>query len=239
MKLVVVAGSSGFIGAKVAESFLQSGENVLGTYFSRNSEIDRLSAQYENFQAFRLDIGDQSAINELIKAIGDSGNNALSLVSCIGKTGRGHFLTTSKELVDDLFDVNIKNQIWLGRIFIRKMLHSKRGRIVFIGSYAARNGLAGQAAYAASKAALEVWVKSIVREFPRSSGLTVNVVAPGALNDNSNQYTVDEMESVVERIGLSKLGEANDVARMVRFLCSEEASYLTGAVFPVDGGAYF
>ena len=145
----------------------------------------------------------------------------------------------SVEEWNDVIDVNLNSSYYLLKHFIKKMVKKRFGRIVFISSVVAYTGNPGQVNYTASKAAISGIVKSLALELS-SRNITVNSVAPGFIQSNmTDKLNEIQKGAILERIPMKKLGNPKDIAKTVGFLCSENASYITGQTIHVNGGSYF
>jgi len=160
------------------------------------------------------------------------------LVANAGITRDGLVLRMSDEDFADVVDTNLTGSFRVARRAVKGMMRARWGRIVFISSIAGRIGQTGQANYAASKAGLVGLGRSLAKEFS-SRGITVNIVAPGPiLTDMLAALPEEQQATYAEAVPLGRLGQPHEVAEVVRFLASEGAGYVTGAVVPVDGGIF-
>jgi 3-oxoacyl-[acyl-carrier protein] reductase len=234
----VVVGATGYIGSAVVERLASAGTAILGIYRANQARAAELAASHPEFSSMQLDISDPANLAGLVTEVRTRSAMDLALVWCAGAKLRRHAIATSREEIEHLMQVNATSPIDLARAFLRLMLPFRRGRIVLVGSRAGILGAPSQAAYAASKSALSGWVSSVASELP-TSFITVNVVAPGALDDGEEMYSAEDRRAVCDRIGLRRLGTAREVAGVVAFLLSDEASYVHGATIPIDGGARF
>jgi 3-oxoacyl-[acyl-carrier protein] reductase len=241
-KVAIVTGASGIIGQSICSVLAAHGASVIAGYM-RNEDIStalakRIASTGGICLPVKADVTKITDIERLRnKALEISGQIDM-VVACAGIKYRKPTLTTDAALIQQMLAVNVESVMTLGRVMLRPMMAAGRGRIVVIGSLAGTRGMPGQAAYAATKAALAGWVSSVAGETGRK-GITVNLVAPGAVADSSSLYSTQDMEQACKLIGLGRPADPIEIANVVAFLCSEAASYIHGAVIPVDGGARF
>ena len=218
-KTVLVTGGNRGIGYEIAKEFQASGHNVCITY--RSGEAP------EEFFAVKADVRDADSINEAFKAIEAEYGPVEVLVANAGIT-RDMLLMRMKEAdFTDVIDTNLTGSFRVVQRAIKGMLKLKRGRIILISSVVGLYGSPGQVNYSASKAALVGMARSI----------TANVVAPGFINTAMTDVLPEETKkNYLASIPAGRFAEAEEVARVVRWLASDEANYISGAVIPVDGG---
>ncbi len=158
------------------------------------------------------------------------------VINNAGQTHDGLVLRLKDEDYRALYELNFLAAVRISRACLRDMMKAKKGRIINMSSLAAQRGNAGQAAYAASKAALDSFTKTLAREVA-SRGITVNAVAPGFIATDMTAGLKDEWKTEIsKRVALGRFGAAEEVAEVVRFLASDEAGYVTGQVLDVAGG---
>ncbi|MDA8711549.1 SDR family oxidoreductase, partial [Alphaproteobacteria bacterium] len=146
------------------------------------------------------------------------------------------FLRMSKEEWTNVIDVNLNSSFFLLKHFIKKMVKKRFGRVVFISSVVAHTGNPGQVNYTSSKAAISGMVKSLALELS-SRNITVNAVAPGFISSNmTDKLNESQKNTILDRIPMKRLGVPDDIAKAVGFLCSDNASYITGQTIHVNGG---
>ena len=230
---VLVTGGNRGIGLAVATAFADAGDKVAFTY--RSGEPPAALVE-RGCLAVRCDVTDAEQVEQAYKEIEEAHGPVEVLVANAGVTRDELLLRMSEEDFTSVLDTNLTGTFRLVKRAARGMLRARRGRIVVISSVVALLGSAGQANYAASKAGLVGFARSLARELG-SRNITVNVVAPGFVDTDMTRALSDEQRgSVLGRIPLGRYAQPQEVAASVRFLASEEAAYITGAVIPVDGG---
>lgn len=228
MRRVLVTGAAGGIGEAIAQALHQVGMEVIGVDL-------KAAAKPEGFRLIQADISSSSDLAEVQEEIG-----AIDiLVNNAGTLLDEPFLGADLGAARALFDVNLFAALELSQRFIPGMTEQGWGRIVNIGSVAARTGgtVSNSLFYAASKAALMSATRSLAREFG-AAGITVNSIVPGAIatamaHEGRSEATRTHM---LQALAIKRFGETTDVSGLVTFLCSEEASFITGAALDVNGG---
>jgi 3-oxoacyl-[acyl-carrier protein] reductase len=238
-EIALVTGASRGIGAAIADQLAGLGATVIGTATSEAGAAaigERLAAQGGAGRA--LDVTDGGAVDALIDAIGKQFGPLTILVNNAGIT-RDQLLMRMKD--DDwqaIIDTNLSSVFRTSKAVLRGMMKARRGRIVNIASVIGLTGNAGQSNYAAAKAGIIGFSKSLAREVG-SRGITVNVVAPGFIDtDMTRALPEAQREALLGQIALGRLGAAADIARAVAFLVGPSASYITGETLHVNGGMY-
>lgn len=187
---------------------------------------------------FVYDVSDEEHVNEFVNKVYESYGRVDIVVNNAGITRDNFFLRLSTEDWDLVMAVNLRGTFLCTRIFARKMVRQKWGRIINMASVAGEAGNVGQANYAASKAGVIAMTKSAARELARY-GITVNAVSPGLIETDMIADMEDTVrEGMKETIPVGRIGRVDDIAAAVLFLASEEASYITGQTLRVDGGLY-
>ncbi|GAB2487716.1 beta-ketoacyl-ACP reductase [Streptosporangium sandarakinum] len=225
---VLVTGGNRGIGLAIARELARAGDSVAVTY--------RSGEPPEGFLAVRCDVTSAADVDEAFGKVEAEQGPVEVLVANAGIT-RDTLLPLMKEdAFTDVIDANLTGAYRVVKRATRGMLRLKRGRVVLISSVVAMLGSAGQTNYAASKAGMIGFARSAARELG-SRGITVNVVAPGFVEtDMTAALEEAHQEQIRKNIPLGRYASADEVARVVRFLASEDAAYITGAVIPVDGG---
>ena len=236
-KTALVTGASRGIGAAIADTLAQAGATVVGTATGENgaSAIAARLAQYGG-QGRVLNAADPEGIENLIVGIEREHGRLDILVNNAGIT-RDNLLMRMKESEwDEIMDINLKSVFRASKAVLRGMMKQRHGRIISITSVVGTMGNAGQTNYAAAKAALQGFTKSLAREVG-SRGITANCVAPGFIDTDMTRALPEETRKAFEaQTALGRFGEAQDVADAVLFLASEQAGYITGQTLHVNGG---
>jgi len=237
-KVALVTGASRGIGRAIAEQLSADGFFVIGTATSDNG-ADAISAYLsENGKGLKLNVADADSIAEVIKAItGDYAAPAV-LVNNAGITRDNLLLRMKDEEWDDIITTNLTSIFRMSKAVLRGMMKAKTGRIINISSVVGATGNAGQTNYAASKAGMVGFAKSMAKEVG-SRNITVNTVAPGFIDTDMTKELADEHKNaLMSSIALGRLGDPKEIAHAVSFLASEGASYVTGETIHVNGGMF-
>ena len=241
-QIALVTGASRGIGRAIALNLAKSGYTVIGTATTDGGgeSISAMLAEAgASGQGMRLDVTDADSIKESLAAISETfGATPAILVNNAGITRDNLLLRMKDDEWSDIIETNLSSVFRMSKACLRGMMKARYGRIVNISSVVAATGNAGQANYCAAKAGMIGFTKSMAREVA-SRGITVNAVAPGFINTDMTQALTEEHKaSIIAAIPTKRLGEADEVANAVRFLCSPEASYITGETLHVNGGMF-
>jgi 3-oxoacyl-[acyl-carrier protein] reductase len=229
---VLVTGGNRGIGLAIARAFADAGDKVAITY--RSGDADALAQQ--GFFAVKCDITDPEQVEQAYKEIEERQGAVEVLVANAGVTRDQLLLRMTEEDFASVVETNLTGTFRVVKRAARGMLRARKGRIVMISSVVGLLGSAGQANYAASKAGLVGFARSLARELG-SRNITANVVAPGFVDTDMTRCLTDEQrQGIVENVPLGRYAQPEEIAASVRFLASDEAAYITGAVIPVDGG---
>ena len=227
-RVVLVTGGSKGIGYGIALRMAKAGHRVAATYRSGEVPADALGVQ--------CDVTDPGQVEAAFAQVESSLGNVEVLVANAGITRDTLLMRMSDDDWDQVIATNLTGAFRVARRAARAMIRGRFGRIVFISSVVGLMGSAGQVNYAASKSGLVGMARSLARELG-SRGVTVNVVAPGFIEtDMTAELGEDLIKKYSEQIPLGRLGSVDDIASTVEFLASDAASYISGAVIPVDGG---
>ena len=239
-KVAVVTGGGRGIGKAVALSFAAEGAKVAvvsRTEANAQSVADLINAEHPGAaRAYAVDVADSVATGEMGKQVLADFGHVDILVNNAGVTRDGLLLRMSDEDWDVVLNTNLKGGFILVKAFQRSLLKRGGARIINVASVIGLIGNAGQANYAASKAGLIGFTKSVAREFAGRS-VTVNAIAPGFIETDMTDVLNDQLkEGVLSKIPLGSFGQAQDIAAAALFLASDDARYITGQVLAVDGG---
>jgi NAD(P)-dependent dehydrogenase (short-subunit alcohol dehydrogenase family) len=222
---VLVTGGNRGIGLAIARELAAAGDAVAVTY--------RSGEPPEGLFAVKCDVTSMADVEAAFDKVEAEQGPVEVLVANAGTTKDTLLAMMKEETFTDVIDTNLTGAYRVAKRAIRPMLKLKRGRVILLSSVVAMLGSAGQTNYAASKAGLIGFGRSMAREYG-SRGITVNVVAPGFV---ATDMTADlDNEAIIKNIPLGRQASPSEVARVVRFLASDDAAYITGAVIPVDGG---
>ena len=224
----LVTGGNRGIGLAVARELASAGDAVAVTY--------REKPPAEELLAVSCDVTDAAAVDRAFTQVEQAQGPVEVLVANAGITRDTLLATMTEEVFTEVLDTNLTGVYRVTKRAVRGMIRRRYGRIVIVSSIVGAQGAAGQANYAAAKAGLVGFARSVAREVG-SRGITVNVVAPGYVTtDMTASLPTAVQEATLGAIPLRRYAAAEDVARVVRFLASDDAAYLTGVVLPVDGG---
>ena len=229
---VFISGASRGIGESMAKHFAKSNFNVVGT--SRNSF--KFDDDLENLLPLKLDVTSRNDVKDCFDELKSKNLLPDILINNAGITADQLFLRMSDDDWDDVINTNLTGTFNLTKIFLKNMIKNKFGRIINISSISGLMGNPGQVNYSSSKAALNGFTKSLAKEVG-SRNITVNCVAPGFIDTDMTSYIGEnERNEILKKIPLNKFGSPEDISKLVMFLMSDEASYITGQTISIDGG---
>lgn len=239
-KTALVTGASRGIGRAIAKRLAAEGARVIVNYNGSREKAQAVQREIENSDGqadiYQCDVSDFSACETMIKEIIKKYGTLDILVNNAGITRDGLLMKMSEEDFDRVLDTNLKGTFHTIRFASRQMLKQRSGRIINMTSVTGVAGNAGQANYAASKAGVIGLTKTAAKELA-SRGITVNAVAPGFIQTDMTAILPEKIkESTVQQIPMGCFGKPEQIAGVVAFLASEDASYITGQVLHVDGG---
>lgn len=239
-KTAIVTGGSRGIGRAIALKLAKLGANVVVNYTSSPDKAEEVVQMAKDMgrdgMAIKADVSNGEEVQELIKLVEEKFPSIDILVNNAGITKDTLFMRMKEEEWDRVMDVNLKGTFNCTKAVTKKMMKQKSGSIVNMASVVGITGNAGQANYAASKAGIIGFTKSVAKELA-SRGINVNAVAPGFIQTDMTDVLSDKIiEELIKQIPKKELGKPEDVANLVAFLCSDQAKYITGQVINVDGG---
>ena len=239
-KVALVTGASRGIGFAIARRLGAAGARIVvnDMVFREGSEavIEAMKAVGAEARTYESNVTDAAQVEEMFQTIQEEWDGVDILVNNAGITRDGLLMRMSEEQWDSVLNVNLKGAFLCSRAAVRGMMRKRWGRIISLSSVVALAGNPGQVNYAASKAGLIGLTRTLSKEVA-SRNITVNAVAPGFIATDMVDALSDEMKAkVMERIAMGRFGTAEDVAGVIAFLASQEASYVTGQVIGIDGG---
>ena len=239
--VALVTGASRGIGAAVALELGKQGATVIGTATSAaGAEQITQSLQQAGVKGagMALDVNNAAQVEATLKAIAEQFGDVSILVNNAGITRDTLLMRMKDEDWDDVLSTNLKSVYRMSQAVLRPMMKARAGRIISISSVVGHMGNAGQTNYAAAKAGMTGFTKSLAREVG-SRGITVNCIAPGFIDtDMTRALSEDQRNGLLQHIPLGRLGQAQDIAAAVVFLASPSAGYISGETLHINGGMY-
>lgn len=236
-KIALVTGATRGIGRAIAEELVSKGAFVIGTATSEKGAEAISASLGDKGKGLVLNVADLTSIEQVLAQIKEQFGDIDILVNNAGITRDGLLMRMKEDDWFDIIQTNLTSIYRLSKAVLRPMM-KKGGRIISIGSVVASVGNPGQTNYCAAKAGLVGFSKSLAKEVA-SRGVTVNVVAPGFIaTDMTDELTEDQKNAILSQIPAGKLGSAQDIAKAVAFLASDDAAYINGETIHVNGGLY-
>jgi len=240
-KLVLVTGASRGIGQAIAMTLGEAGATIIGTATSEEG-ADNISKIFSDNsilgKGMKLNVTDNDQITELLKAVSDEFGTVDILVNNAGITRDNILVRMKEDEWDDIINTNLSSVYRMSKAVLRGMIKKRSGRIISITSVVGAMGNAGQSNYAAAKAGIMGFTKSLAREVG-VRGITVNAIAPGFIEtDMTNSLPEDQKAALASQIPMGRLGTVNEIAQAVLFLASDSGSYITAQTLHVNGGMY-
>jgi 3-oxoacyl-[acyl-carrier protein] reductase len=236
-KVVLVTGASRGIGKAIASQLKALGGTVIGTATSEHG-AENISEYLGEGRGLVLNVTDDESISALFDVIKKEHGGVDILVNNAGITRDNLMMRMKNDEWNDIIDTNLTSVFKISKAVLRAMMKKRHGRIINIGSVVGTMGNAGQVNYAAAKAGLIGFTKSMAREVA-SRGITVNTVSPGFIDTDMTQSLTDEQkEGIFSQVPANRLGKPEEIANTVAFLASDGAAYITGETIHVNGGMY-
>jgi len=240
-KVALVTGASRGIGKAISDMLGQQGATVIGTATTESGAdaiSQRFSAAGITGQGLCLDVSDEASVEAVIKAISDTFGPVGILVNNAGITRDNLLMRMKSDEWDSVVSTNLSSVYRLSKACLRAMMKAKTGRIINIASVVGSSGNAGQTNYAAAKAGMLGFTRSLAQEVG-SRGITVNAVAPGMIDTDMTRELPDaQRTALLASIPLGRLGQPEEIAAVVAFLASDAGGYVTGETIHVNGGMY-
>ncbi|MDN4503342.1 3-oxoacyl-ACP reductase FabG [Alteromonadaceae bacterium BrNp21-10] len=237
-KIALVTGASRGIGKAIAETLVAQGATVIGTATSDNGAQAISDYLGDKGKGFELNVTDDESIQQLLAAISEEFGVIDILINNAGITRDNLLMRMKDDEWSDIIQTNLTSIFKLSKAVLRGMMKKRHGRIINIGSVVGSSGNAGQANYAAAKAGVIGFSKSMAREVG-SRGITVNVIAPGFIDTDMTQSLSDEQkQAIFKDIPANRLGTPAEIAAAALFLASDQAAYINGETLHVNGGMF-
>lgn len=240
MSVALITGGSRGIGRVIALTLAGAGYDIAFCYTSNETAAKETATEIEKAGVkalpIKTDVSNESDVTAMVQAAKDTLGSIDVLVNNAGITRDGLLLRMSDKDISDVLNTNLKSAFYTTKAVLRDMMKNRHGKIINITSIVGITGNAGQSNYAASKAGLIGFTKSVADEYG-SKGICVNAVAPGFIETEMTDKLPEEVKAAyLERIGLKRFGTPEDVANVVKFLASPDSDYITGQVIEVTGG---
>ena len=235
-KKVLITGASGGIGQELSKKFAENGCKIIFTSSSAE-KLDNLSKTFGNsYYYYTLDLLDKNSLLKNIKLISDEHKDIEILINNAGTTNDNLFLRMKDDQWENVINVNLNSNYHIIKAILPNMIKNKKGNIIGITSVIAFTGNPGQANYAASKSGIISMYKSVALEVAQRN-IRINTIAPGfIISPMTDKLNDNQVNSIMEKIPMKKLGKPEDVANMALFLSSNLSSYITGQTFHINGG---
>jgi 3-oxoacyl-[acyl-carrier protein] reductase len=240
-KLVLVTGASRGIGRAISMALGNAGATVIGTATSEEGAKNISQIFSDNSilgKGMKLNVTDNNQITELLKAVSDEFGSVDILINNAGITRDNILVRMKAEEWDDIINTNLSSVYRMSKAVLRGMIKKRSGRIISITSVVGAMGNAGQSNYAAAKAGIMGFTKSLAREVG-VRGITVNAIAPGFIEtDMTDNLPEDQKAALASQIPMGRLGTVDEIAQAVLFLASDSGSYVTAQTLHINGGMY-
>ena len=237
-KNIIVTGASGGIGNSIIKKLNQAEANILASG-TRIEKLDELKDKFENIKILKFDISQSDKIEKFVEnATKELGGNLDCIVNNAGIAQDNLAIRMSLEEWQKVININLTSTFLMSKSAIKKMLKNKSGRIVNITSVVGHTGNLGQANYTASKAGIIAMSKTLAMEYAKKN-ININCISPGFIKTSMTDELDDKFkEVIISKIPSARLGNPDDIANAVLFLCSNQSSYINGETLHVNGGMY-
>lgn len=239
-KKILVTGGSRGIGAEIVKSLAEAGATVAFTYSSNQASAQKIleTLPGQGHRILAMNVADEASVNTALETLMTDWKEFDGLVNNAGITKDGLLMRMKSEDFDSVINTNLRGTFYLTKAITKIMMKTRKGSVVQITSVIGQTGNAGQANYAASKAAVVAFSKSVALELG-SRGVRVNCVAPGFIETDMTEVLSDDVkQKIMDKIPLQRMGSAKDVADAVKFLLSDQSAYITGHTLSVNGGMF-
>ena len=236
-KKILITGATGGIGYSLVDKFNLLGGSILATG-TNEDKLNDLKKKYSKIKTIKFDISKHDEIENMIDKATSELDGLDILINNAGITSDNLSLRMKKEEWDKVININLSSTFYFCKFAIKKMLKNKSGKIVNITSVVGHTGNLGQANYTASKAGIVAMSKSLAIEYAKKN-ININCISPGFIKTAMTDK-IDEKfkETIISKIPSARLGEPDDIANAVSFLCSDQSSYINGETLHVNGGMY-
>lgn len=239
-QVVLITGAARGIGRAIAMKYAKNGYNIILNYISDNTDVEGLTKELSQYGAevlcVKADVSQENQVEELVKQAIGKFEKIDVLVNNAGVTKDTLLMRMKEEDFDKVININLKGTFLMTKAVIPYMMKKREGRIINIASVVGIAGNAGQSNYAASKAGIIGFTKSVAKEVA-SRNIRANCVAPGFIATDMTEVLSDEIkENISKQIPMKRMGTPEDVANVVYFLGNEDSSYVTGQTISIDGG---
>jgi 3-oxoacyl-[acyl-carrier protein] reductase len=237
-KNIIVTGASGGIGNAIIKKLSEAGANILASG-TRIEKLEELKKNFEGLKILKFDISQSDKIEEFIEnATNELGGSLDGIVNNAGITQDNLAIRMTLDEWQKVININLTSTFLISKFAIKKMLKNKSGKIVNITSVVGHTGNLGQANYTASKAGIVAMSKSLAIEYAKKN-ININCISPGFIKTAMTDKIDDKFkEVIISKIPSARLGEPDDIANAVLFLCSEQSEYINGETLHVNGGMY-